>query len=485
MASSAQVLVPRGCPASIEGPGLSAPRRPLLAGATAWERLRFRLSTFGVVSDCSAWAPPSLGSCRLTSERVRPSRSEIFGSMRYSCSEISRLDRRWLLSAMQPVPTNPDHASNNVLQAGSMRTRKRHSNRSIEAISPSVADPCARRVLVRRSDRLLPGDARLLGPLLDDFARRYDPKPRLQFDPLEFPRRYTDPADVEVTGLIAASLAYGRADLFKPRIERILEVTGSSPAAFVDAFWRRPDARVFQGIRYRFNEPDDFAALVAAIGWMRSTHGSLGARFGALRGECGDLRTTLARFAEELRLAPPVAPLLQTRGPRGLRHLLPDARLPGACKRWHLYLRWMCRGPDSIDLGIWDYVPTSDLLIPLDTHIARVALYLGLTRRTDLTWRTAEEITDALRRIDPVDPVRFDFALCHLAMSGQCAPAKNPAGCVRCSLLRACSAGTESLRTRPAKSDGVACRSDGPTKPPRSKRTTKDGIDASSTWPGQ
>jgi uncharacterized protein (TIGR02757 family) len=125
---------------------------------------------------------------------------------------------------------------------------------------------------------------------------------------------------------------------------------------------------------------------------------------------------------------------------------LPDARGPGASKRWNLYLRWMVRGPDAVDLGAWrGLVPASVLVVPLDTHVHRVARCLGLTRRRDASWRTAEEITAALRRIDPDDPVRFDFALCHLGMSGACPARRDPARCAVCPLEGVCRGGAHAV----------------------------------------
>jgi uncharacterized protein (TIGR02757 family) len=297
----------------------------------------------------------------------------------------------------------------------------------------------------RRAHTLSPARAAALRPLLDALDAGLDHAARIGFDPVELPRRQRSPDDAEVAGLVAASLAYGRADVFKPVLERALTAMGPSPARFAEGFVRAPDPRAFEGFLYRFNRPADVAALVAAIGDLRLRHGSLGARFAALYREAGAgpgaLRPALARFAAELREAPPVAPILRGRGRRGLLHLLPDATGPGACKRWNLYLRWMVRGPDRVDLGLWPGVPASALVVPLDTHVLRIARCLGLTARADATWRTAEEITASLRRLDPEDPVRFDFALCHLGMSGACPARRDPVRCAACPLRPACRAG--------------------------------------------
>lgn len=306
---------------------------------------------------------------------------------------------------------------------------------------------------------LAPARAAALRPLLDALDAGLDRRARIAADPVELPRRYPDPLDQEVAALVAASLAYGRADVFKPLLARVLAAMGASPAAFVRAFARAPDARAFPFARYRFNRPADLAALAAAIGEVAGRHGSLGARFAALLREEGGgaaaLRPALARFADELRGAPPVAGLLRGRGPRGLRHLLPDPRGPGASKRWNLFLRWMVRGPDGVDLGAWrGLVSPAALVVPLDTHVHRVARCLGLTRRADASWRTAEEVTAALRRIDPDDPVRFDFALCHLGMSGACPARRDPRRCEACPLAAACRGG----RRREASPPGAGLR---------------------------
>jgi uncharacterized protein (TIGR02757 family) len=304
-----------------------------------------------------------------------------------------------------------------------------------------------------------------LAPILDRFQRGFDAPSRLAADPVEFPRRYADAGDAEVAGLLAACLAYGRADVFKPRIESVLQVAAPSPAAFAARLARHPDAAPLAGFRYRFNTAEDVAALLAAAGWVRGRHGSLGARFAALFDQAlaaraaAPLRDALGRFAAELREAPPALALLADRGGRGIRHLCPDPLAGGAAKRWNLYLRWMVRGPDGVDLGLWRDVPTAALVVPLDTHVARVARRLGLTRRRDLSWRTAEEVTSALRVADPGDPVRFDFALCHLGMSGHCPPRRDPERCETCRLAVGCEAAEVRGRAGPAGRGSRSARS--------------------------
>ncbi len=270
-------------------------------------------------------------------------------------------------------------------------------------------------------------------------------------DPVEAPRRYAAPADQEVAGLLAAALAYGRADIFKPRLLALLAEMGPSPAAFVRRFDPRRDGSRFAGFAYRFHLPGDVGALLCGAGATLRDHGSLGARFAALLAGEGALQPALGAFARELRERG-AALAGDAMGPaRALDHLLPDASRGAACKRLVLYLRWMVR-KDEVDLGAWaGLVPRSALVVPLDTHVSRLSLLLGLTGRRDLSWRTALEITGALRRLDPDDPVRYDFALCHLGMSGACPARRRPENCARCPLAGECGAGRRLRRAAGAR----------------------------------
>lgn len=294
-----------------------------------------------------------------------------------------------------------------------------------------------------RAQRLLP----LLAPFADPgrWARR------IAFDPLEFPRRYSDPRDVEVAGLLASSLAYGRADVFRPKVAGLLEALGPRPGRAVQALTVQQAARMLDGWVYRFNLGADLAVLLLGMGELLRRHGSLDRAFGAgqtavrseRRPEAGvegpALREALATFSSNLREAAPLREIVRAMGqPRAVQHLLPQG---GASKRLLLYLRWMVRGPDAVDLGVWRSVTPAELVVPLDTHVARVSRWLGLTRRKDLTWATALDVTTSLRHLDPKDPVRFDFALCHFGMSGACPARPEVENCRRCALRGECAVG--------------------------------------------
>lgn len=264
---------------------------------------------------------------------------------------------------------------------------------------------------------------------LDALARQVPPDEAIARDPVRFPRAYRDPADVEIAAVFAAQLAYGRVDLFGPVIARLLGVadTWGGPAAFVDRF-DEARAASLSGVTYRWNRPADFVLLARTLQAARARHGSIGALFGP-----GPARESLGAAIDGLRAC---APAETTRGfETWLAH--PDDG--SACKRWLMAMRWMVRR-DGVDLGVWGHLHPRDLVIPLDTHVMRVSRFLGLTRRNDAGWRTAEEVTAALRRLDPEDPVRFDFALAHLGISGACLGRRDAEVCPACALDPICRA---------------------------------------------
>ena len=298
-----------------------------------------------------------------------------------------------------------------------------------------------------RTHRLSPERAARLRRALDRLERTSPPRRRLPLDPVSLPHRYRDPGDVEVAGLLAASLAYGRADLFLPKVARILEAMGPSPAASVRSLDVAGARALLSGFVYRFNVAADVAVLLLGMGQMLRRRGSLEAGFLAAREVSGgELHGALEGFVRELRDVD-VRTIERGLGKtRGLAHLLPVPLGAGAAKRLQLFLRWMVRGPDGVDFGIWKRVPASALLVPLDTHVARLAWRLGLVRRRTMGWAAAEDITANLAVIDPVDPVRFDFVLCHHGMSGACPPRARAELCARCVLRPECSVGSRLVR---------------------------------------
>ena len=192
-----------------------------------------------------------------------------------------------------------------------------------------------------------------------------------------------------------------------------------------------------------------FGASPWAIGAVIAQYGSLEACFAdGGRGRTDDrVRSGLAALRAALSSAmqaPAAATNPDSRAGLSAQHghLLPNPAGSGCCKRWMLFLRWMVRPNDGVDLGLWSVLRPAELVIPLDRHISRLARSLALTERRSDSWATALEITAALREFDQDDPIRFDFALCHLGISGACRHHFDAAICPLCSLRGVCRAGS-------------------------------------------
>lgn len=268
---------------------------------------------------------------------------------------------------------------------------------------------------------------RTLKKRLDGLVASMDGASRREADPVAFVHRYDDPRDQELVGLLAASLAFGNIKAVQRSVSRVLDVLGERPSDGA-AMGRERLRRRLRGFVHRVYKGPDVAALMHNAARLQEEHGSLGDFFASLLAEEGELRPALSLFAAELRGA---------RAGRGLRHLVPNPEAGSACKRLLLYLRWMVRRADGVDLGLWPLAP-SVLLIPVDTHVLRIARNLRLTDRKDASWRTSEEITATLRRFDPIDPVKYDFAICHLGVSSACPSQRDATNCASCVLKPVC-----------------------------------------------
>lgn len=270
--------------------------------------------------------------------------------------------------------------------------------------------------------------------ILDRFYREYDFRKRLVHDPIELPHRYQDPADIEVAGFLAASLAYGKVGLFKPVVEKILSLMGKSPYDFLAHFRTSRHSRLFHGIRYRFNRSEDIVCMLAMVRRVLRKRGSFERLFTAhFHGE-GDVGAALTGAVEEILSMDTAEVYGENVKPSGLMQFFPTPAKGGACKRHNLFLRWMVRDRD-IDFGIWKGIPKNRLVIPLDTHIMKISRCLGLTTRKSADWKTAVEITRSLEQFDPEDPLKYDFALCHQGISGLCRGTTEGTLCTGCVIM--------------------------------------------------
>ena len=265
-----------------------------------------------------------------------------------------------------------------------------------------------------------PARDEVLKPALERLYRAFD-VPDSAADPIHIVRRYGRLEDREVVAFVASALAFGRVASVLASVEAVCRVLGPSPAAFVRQFDPARDGGPLRSLVHRWTRGEDLVALLWILRSLLESHGSLERAFDVGHDPASpDVGPALEAFAARAR-AVDCRPAYGRR-PRqpGVFYFFTRPSTGSACKRVNLFLRWMVRR-DSIDPGGWTQVRASQLIVPLDTHTIRTGRCLRLTRRLSPGWKMAAEITDALRRLDPADPVRYDFALCHLSMMGACA----------------------------------------------------------------
>ena len=255
---------------------------------------------------------------------------------------------------------------------------------------------------------------------LDDLYRTFD-HVNSASDPVHIVRRYSKPDDREIVGFCASALAFGRVASVLQSIERLLEAMGPHPAAFVRNFDARRDRGPLEPLVHRWIRGRDLVALLLILQRMLHAAGSVEAFF--LAGDDAaqpDVGTALNSFSERA-LRTDLRPAYGARPPErlGVCYFFPRPSAGSACKRLNLFLRWMVR-KDEIDLGVWTRVSPARLVVPLDTHVVRLGRCLRLTRFASPGWKMAADITAALRALDPADPVRYDFSLCHVGMMNAC-----------------------------------------------------------------
>lgn len=266
------------------------------------------------------------------------------------------------------------------------------------------------------------GRERQLKELLDALYVSRSPR-HLQNDPLSFCHRYPDPRDRELAAVIASSFAYGNVRIILRTLEVVFSAMGSSPRRYVERFTAERGLKEFAGFKHRFNDGRDLCALLLVLRRMLAENGSVERYFMQFHAASAtDVGAALNGYCAAVQ-AMDLAPVFGAAGIPSdsyFRFLFPSPASGSACKRLCMFLRWVVRPDDGIDLGLWRGVLPAQLIIPVDTHISRISRYLGFTSRTAADWRMACEITARLRDFDPVDPVRYDFALAHLGISEGC-----------------------------------------------------------------
>jgi uncharacterized protein (TIGR02757 family) len=241
---------------------------------------------------------------------------------------------------------------------------------------------------------------------LDCIYDKYNHREYVHPDPLEFLYRFERIEDREIVGLLASALAYGRVRQILVSISRVLDILGSEPSSFIADTENTRLTLLLAEFRHRFTAGSELAAMLSAASALQREHGLLG-NIVADMSSSGQLMEGLSDFVS----------LLLGRAGIEKSTLLPRPCLGSACKRLHLYLRWMIR-QDEVDPGGWDCLSPADLIVPLDVHMFRAGRSLGFTRRKSADGRAALEVTEGFRRICRDDPVKYDFAVTRYGILG-------------------------------------------------------------------
>lgn len=232
-------------------------------------------------------------------------------------------------------------------------------------------------------------------------------------DPLEFPHRFSSPPDIEIAAFISSVFAYGNVVQIINTLEKVFDIMGNDPANFVLEYNHKKDGKLFKNLKHRFYTGEDIASLFAGLNKIYNVYGSLNYLFLLYYFEKAEnIKGALSFFSRNLTT---IVTKEAGYSSNGIKFMFPDPLKGSACKRQNLFLRWMIRN-DELDFGLWKEIPPNKLIIPVDTHIANISKYLKLTKRKNVSWQMAEEITNNLKKFDPNDPVKYDFALCHIGM---------------------------------------------------------------------
>ena len=235
---------------------------------------------------------------------------------------------------------------------------------------------------------------------------------KLEPDPLQFLHMFKDERDIEVVGLIASIFAYGNVKQIETTLMKFMLIFDGKPYSFIKDI-NSKNLEKLKAIKHRFYSEEDVKRLFIILSKEINRQKSIKQIF--LQGyniADKNVKNGISNFSNHF-----LNSFIETFGEHsnGIKFMFPLPEKGSACKRMNLYLRWMVR-KDELDFGLWKEVPASKLVIPVDTHIARISRSLKLTYCKNADWKMAEEITNKLRKFDPYDPVKYDFAICHIGI---------------------------------------------------------------------
>lgn len=242
----------------------------------------------------------------------------------------------------------------------------------------------------------------MLKKQLDSYIEQYETVDFIKDDPIQFIHRFGKREDIEIAGFIASMFAYGKREVFISKLNFIFDLMENRPLDFVKSFSYKENC--IKSCDYRFSKDCDFVQILQILNKLYNEKETLKSLFEYGYKEKNDIwnmfQVVVDYFYSNQKLEIT----------NGFYHLLPNPKKKSALKRLNMLMRWFVRKSD-VDLGIWQFIPKSELLIPLDTHVAKISRKLGLLKRNDNGYESVIELTNNLLIFDPEDPVKYDFAL--------------------------------------------------------------------------
>lgn len=245
--------------------------------------------------------------------------------------------------------------------------------------------------------------------LLDRLYDKYNSPDFIGDDPISVPHSFTGRGDREVSGFLAATIAWGNRKAIVRSARRMMEYMDNEPYDFTVNASAGELAHLEKYVHRTFNG-GDFISFVLALRSLIERYGGVGEFFEQSWEQTGDIRKVLSEFR---------ARFFDTDHQARCEKHVSSIDKGASCKRLNMYLRWMVRDDGlGVDFGLWKRIPASALYLPLDVHTGNMGRALNLLSRKQNDWKAVEEITASLREFDPEDPVKYDFALFGAGIDG-------------------------------------------------------------------
>lgn len=231
---------------------------------------------------------------------------------------------------------------------------------------------------------------------LDKLVEEYETPSFIKSDPIQFPHKFSNEEDITITAFLSSCLAYGNRKVIIKKIEELLELMDNHPYDFITNF----EPQMLKDFNYRFTKEPDFAMFFQKLKDLYTNKKSLTELFQSNYN--GDIIPMLQAVCNYFYCDCDLT--------QGYCHLIPNPKKGGTLKRLNMFLRWLVR-KSPVDMALWNFIPTSKLLIPFDTHVARMSRELGLLERNSNDYKSVIELTNNLKKFDSNDPTKYDFAL--------------------------------------------------------------------------